>query len=63
MSNSMSMADQQYETVSQEHAIQKGIDVVILNLKREYKVRYGVDLTAKELVEIITELAKERTGV
>lgn len=54
------MNKEELDALKQEHAIKKGVDVLILNIKRELKVRFGIELTSAQMVKVITELAKER---
>lgn len=56
------MDKEQIENLKQEHAISKGIDVLVLNIKRELKVRYGVTLTPSQMRQVIKKLVEARVG-
>lgn len=51
-----------YEAMRLEQAIRKGVDVLVLNLQREARVRFGVELKKKDVLEIINKLAEERVS-
>lgn len=51
-----------YEALSLENGVTKNLDAVVTTIKREVKVRFGVELTDKEIVEVIKQIAEERLG-
>lgn len=51
-----------YEAMRLEQAIKKGVDVLVLNLQREARVRFGVELKKKDVLEIINKLVEERVS-
>lgn len=56
------MDKEQIDALEKEHAISKGIDVMVLNIKRELKVRFGVTLTPAEMRKVIQKLVEARVG-